>query len=281
MLRLRHACAALLVAAVTTLALQALAHDQWIEAAVGSGALGAGGATVSARLFVGEAPFGDEEKPFERARFSRLEQWSRNGRTDLLATATEGAKPLVTTSGLGEGEFLFALDRTPVLIELAPAKFEAYLVEEGLGAIVKDRAARGESDKPGRERYTRYAKGLVQVRTTASQGMTSKRIGQRLELLVEPPRVGEPFAVHVTFDGQPLASARVQASLRPPGARPDAGAHDTAATTDARGTATLQVGAAGFLVVHLVHMRRCVNAGKPCPDAEWESFWGSLSTTVP
>ena len=272
MSRLRLAGAAL-GAAVTTLAVRALAHDQWIEPT-------ATGGTVGVRLFVGEAPFGDEEKPFERARFSRLEQWSRNGRTDLLPTAVEGALPIVSTSGLGEGEFLFALDRTPVRIELAPAKFEAYLAEEGLGAIVKERAARGESGKPGRERYTRYAKGLVHVRTTAAQGMANKRIGQRLELVVDPPRAGAAFTALVTFDGQPLVGARVQASLRPPGATADAGALDTAATTDARGSATLPVASAGFLVVHLVHMRRCVEAGKACADAEWESFWGSLSTTV-
>lgn len=168
------ACA--LVAAL--LARGVLAHDQWLEPAV---TLGASGATVRARLLVGEAPFGGEEKPFERSKLSRVEQWSRDGRTDLLASGVEGATPIVSVAGLGHGEFLFALDRTPVLIELEPAKFEAYLTEEGLEAIVKDRAARGESKKPGRERFTRFMKGLVHVGAPVVHGMASKVHGQKLE----------------------------------------------------------------------------------------------------
>ena len=40
------------------------------------------------------------------------------------------------------------------------ASFEKYLKEEGLNHIVEARAQRGESDKPGKERYTMYAKTI-------------------------------------------------------------------------------------------------------------------------
>lgn len=261
--------------AIALVATRASAHDQWLETAAAGPVPGA---TVEARLFVGEAPVAEEQKPFERTKLARLELWSRNGRTDLLAGGTEGSQPLARASGLGEGEFLIALDRAPVLIQLEPAKFEAYLASEGLGAIVKERQGRGEAAKPGRERYTRYVKALAYVGAPRAQGMSGKVVGQRLELTVdraEPLRADSTFVVRVTFDGKPLAGARVEASLR--AAEPTS----SAGTTDARGGVSLRVATAGLVVIHLVHMRRCLEpGGTPCREADWESFWGSFTTVV-
>ena len=207
----------------------------------------------------------------------------------------EGQKPLVTVSGLGDGEFLFAANREPVLIELEPAKFEAYLVEEGLSRIVQERASRGERQRRGRERYTRYTKALLHVGAPVTQGMAQAVLGQKLEMFVDSPerplRVGDSVAVRVTFEGKPLAAVKLQASLRRAGAPddppPNAGAdaasssEEVGATTDAQGRVTLRVGSAGFLVLHLVHMRRCVeSSGVPCREADWESFWGSFTTAI-
>ena len=244
----------------------ALAHDYWLEPAVVSAPPGA---QLDARLFVGEAPTSDEERPFEAAKLSRFEQWSRNGRTDLRASRAEGALPFLSVTGLGVGEFLFAIDRNPVHIELPPAKFEAYLASEGLDAIVKERAARRESQKTGRERYTRYLKALVRVGDPPDHGQSTRVLGQRLEILLDTPlpRANMPFVVRVRFDGKPLVGARVEASLRAP--------ETSAGTTNADGAVTLGTNRSGFAVVHLVHMRRC-----ECTDAEWESFWGSFSVTV-
>jgi len=276
--------AAGLVCLLACAASSALAHDQWLEPVTSRTAQGV---TAEAHLFVGEAPFGDEEKVFERAKLSRLAIVSRNGAIDLLPSGVEGQKPLVSIPRLGDGEFVIAADRTPVLIELEPAKFEAYLVEEGLSRIVQERAARGETTKRGRERYTRYTKALLSAGEPVAHGMGQKLLGQKLEIVVESPlhplRAGESIGVRVTFDGKPLAAAKVQASLRRLGAPPDtdAGSEELAATTDALGRATFRVEATGFLVLHLVHMRRCVERpSAPCPDADWESFWGSFTTAV-
>jgi Domain of unknown function (DUF4198) len=46
-------------------------------------------------------------------------------------------------------------------LSMAADKFEEYLKEEGLDAIVAERARRGETNKPSRERYWRQAKMLV------------------------------------------------------------------------------------------------------------------------
>ena len=256
---------ALICASVLLVARTALAHDYWIEPTVV-------GTQVDARLFVGEAPVAESERPFEAAKLSRFEQWSRNGRTDLRAGRPEGALPFASVTGLGVGEFLFAVDRNPAHIELPPDKFEAYLTSEGLDAIVKERATRGESRVPGRERYTRYLKALVRVGNPPDHGQGLRVLGQRLEMLIDTAamRAGTPFVVHVMFDGKPLVGAHVQASLRHDGAP-----LESAGTTNAGGAVTLTVSEPGFLVVHLVHMRRCA-----CSDAEWESFWGSFSLVL-
>jgi uncharacterized GH25 family protein len=117
--------------------------------------------------------------------------------------------------------------------------------------------------------------------------MAQAVVGQKLEMVIESPplHAGDAIAVRVTFDGKPLANAKVQASLRrlgaPDGAQPDAGSEDLGATTDALGRVSFRVASAGFVVLHLVHMRRCVEpSGAPCRDADWESFWGSFTATI-
>jgi uncharacterized GH25 family protein len=296
---LRWLRAGAVVGALATVARVALAHDQWLEPEV-SRDPGAGSTTLRARLFVGEAPFAEEEKAFERVKLSRLELVSRNGSVHLEGAGVEGARPIGTVSALGDGEFLLVAERSPVRIELAAPKFEAYLTDEGLSHIVRDRASRGESNKPGRERYARYAKALVHVGPTVTHDLATKTLGQKLEINLEPGgrglRAGTPLEVKITFEGRPLAGAKLQASLRhrglvalrderdgggPSAAGGAGGATDTAHVTDARGRAVVTPGSSGFLVLHLVHMRRCVEVGgAPCADADWESFWGSFTASI-
>ena len=50
--------------------------------------------------------------------------------------------------------------------EMKPPSFEKYLEEESLGHIVPAPAQRGESDKPGKERYTMCAKTIARGSAT-------------------------------------------------------------------------------------------------------------------
>lgn len=273
--RARRGLAALVAVSSLASGAEALAHDQWFEPDAQPLPLGA---TARVALKLGEAPDAEEEKAFERAKFTRLEVRSRNGPIDLLAATKEGAKPVVSLDGLGVGEFLVVADRAPVLIELEPKKFEAYLAEEGLDAIRNERATRGETDRPGRERYTRHMKGLIHVGAPVDHHLAETPLRQRLELLLEPSSASAPaLAVRVLFEGQPLAGAHVQLSVR--GRTEKQG---LSGRTTADGRVRFVSAPSGFAIVHLVHMRRCLERdGRPCRDADWESAWASLSLVLP
>jgi len=44
---------------------------------------------------------------------------------------------------------------------MRPASFTSYLKEESLTDVIAEREKLGETDKPGRERYSMYVKSIV------------------------------------------------------------------------------------------------------------------------
>lgn len=258
--------AAIAIALVAS-APSAHAHDMWLEGATA-------GSVASAHLWIGEDLVGEEEKTFEPAKFTRLELRSASGPLDLLAGSARGA-PVVQADRLGRGEFLFVADRAPVRIELAPSKFEQYLKEEGLDAIIAERARRGESGKPGRERYTRHLKSLVRTEGASFEGLAARLVGQRLEIVVDGDLgAGSPLGARIRFDGRALPGVRVSLVTRAEGA-----SRVIHAASNDDGKASFVVPAkASFVEVRLVHMRRCAEkSGIACLDADWESTWASFT----
>jgi uncharacterized GH25 family protein len=167
------------------------------------------------------------------------------------------------------------MERAPQRITLEAKKFNAYLTEEGLTPVLAERQRLGEADKPGRERYSRSLKALVQVGGRGDD--TWKRsTGQRLELLplADPfaVRPGGALGVRMLFDGKPLPGVKVFAHRR-------AGDKVTtqSAVTSGAGEVTFKLDGAGTWLVRLVHMRRA----RGDREADWESFWGALSFAVP
>ena len=80
------------------------------------------------------------------------------------------------------GAQLLALDTQPFTIELTADKFTDYLHDEGLEHVIALREATGQRAIPGRERYRRHVKTLLNVsgKSDASFGV---RTGQTLELV--------------------------------------------------------------------------------------------------
>ena len=162
----------------------------------------------------------------------------------------------------------------PSRVELAPEKFDAYLAEEGLEAILAARAGRAESGAPVRELYLRCAKSLV------SAGLPSNSEGDRalgfpLELVAEGNpytlRTGEPLTVRLTFEGRPLPGALVVAmnSLNPQ--------QKQQARSDGDGRVRVSLRPGGLWLVKAVHMI----AAPPGVDADWASYWASLTFEAP
>ena len=159
-------------------------------------------------------------------------------------------------------------------VRLDAEPFEAYLREEGLEAIVKQRARRGASQRPGVERYSRCAKALLTVGSGADAAGDAwqRPVGLALELVPtsDPRTVARDgrLAVRLLRDGAPLGGALVKAMRR------DAPGRWHAARTDADGLAVLDLPRGdGTWLVNAVHM----TPAQPRSGVDWDSTWSSLT----
>ena len=159
-------------------------------------------------------------------------------------------------------------------VRLEPALFESYLREEGLDRVIAIRAARGESEAPALEIFSRNAKAMLVATgsTPAGDGARWRRpVGLTLEFVAETdPRrhvAGAAFAVRLLHRGQPLEGALVKALPRSGKERL------LTARTDRQGRARLVLPEAGVWLINAVHMIDAP-AGS---GATWESLWSSLT----
>jgi uncharacterized GH25 family protein len=161
----------------------------------------------------------------------------------------------------------------PTHHRMEAAKFEAYLVEEGLDEAARLRRERGQTESPGREAYSRCAKSLLAVGGSL-EGEHDARLDLELEIVPEsnPYRLEPPgdLRLRVWCAGSALAGARVAAW------RLDATQTVVSGRTDAEGRVTLRVEQPGRWLVKCVHMREA----KGDPEADWESLWASLTFGV-
>ena len=138
----------------------ASAHEFWMLA--DPFAVAPGGATRLS-LNVGEYFTGDVVA-FSVQYVAALRHIATGIDVDLLPrvakTATVGEFPIRLDQ---PGTHLFAYDSHPNRITLGGEKFHAYLHDEGMDEIVRQREQAGTGAQPARERYRRYVKTLVAV----------------------------------------------------------------------------------------------------------------------
>lgn len=244
------------------------AHEFWMLP--GSFLIPPGGKT-SLTLASGE-DFRGAKVTFSAPVVAALRHYSLGRVTDL--------RPRIPTNGeLRElplvfaepGTHLIAFDTHPSSITLGAEKFQAYLRGEGLDFIARKREVSGKAATPGRERFRRNIKTLVQVgdRLDATYKL---RTGQRLEIvpLVNPfsKGAGDEVGFQVLFDGRPLPTALMQAWHKQGGQT-----SIIKTKTDLSGRATIALPLPGAWMVSVVHMVPARNT----PDHDWDSYWGNLT----
>jgi Domain of unknown function (DUF4198) len=170
-------------------------------------------------------------------------------------------------------------------ITLPADQFEAYLQQEGLEHVIQERRARGESQSPGREIYSRCAKALmhveaglgVQARQTKAASLLPHDAQLALEIqpLSNPRhwRAGGQIQFALRFKGRPLRGALIKALPRTP---VGSAASSVQARTGAAGSVSLTLPHGGVWLINAVHMRRA-GAGS---GADWESFWSSMTLAL-
>jgi uncharacterized GH25 family protein len=258
----------LLLAAIATLSGLALAHDYWV---VPAKFVVRNEQDMAVSLYVGEDFIAQDERHFERSRFTRLADLHGVDTVDLLGLGTEGSTPMLRMSVRGEGGHLLLVERSPSRIVLEPRKFEDYLRHEGLRSVLEKRALLGETDKPGRERYSRCLKALIQVGRAHDQSFGAI-VGQTLEIVPESDPVflepGGVLTLNVRFRGSPLPGAQVESF-----SRQGSDIRSASSFTDAAGRVPVTIDRRGVWIIRLVQMVRC----QDCADVDWESFWASYT----
>jgi uncharacterized GH25 family protein len=267
-LRIRVARATFGAAAgLLLLTAQAGAHDFWIEPSTFRPAAGED-FTVSLR--VGEH-FRGEPVPRDDRRIRRFHLVSAGGEAPVPGIPASDPAGFARIDASGVSVIGYRSDRSPVTLEAE--KFEKYLADEGLDAVLKERARRGEQGKPGREVFSRSVKSIVVVGPRGRE--FDRRAGLEFEVLLESDpalwKTGAPMAFRLLYDGKPFAGALVKAICR----------------DDPDNTLTVRSGKNGALSfpfprkgVWLVEAVRMTPA-PPGVDADWESIWASLTFEIP
>jgi uncharacterized GH25 family protein len=254
-----------LTAAVWLTAADLQAHDFWIEPSTFHPA---SGMTVAVALRVGQNFVGDPV-----ARSSRLiEQFVvRQAGSEQPIAGTENIDPAGWLRADGQATAVIAYRSQATFVELPAARFEEYLRLEGLDRIIDVRTRRGEREKPGRERFARYAKALLTGERTS--GAVTQPLGLAYEIVPDqdPTRRLAPFGGRVLYAGRPLEGALVVAILRSdPSVRIET-------RSDARGAFSFPLSRPGVWLVKSVHMV----AASWFSSADWESLWASLTFEAP
>ena len=245
------------------------------------------GSQVGLSLLVGEYFVGDLVG-FSALQTASLGRYTVAGRQDLSSFLSSTQVAVLQLPLQSAGTHLVVFDSQPNAITLSADSFHAYLHDEGLDFIKAKREATGAGSQPGRERYRRYVKTLLQV--TKSAGASSKSnvdskkpdmthatvVGQRLELvpLQNPLSLspGASLGVKVLFESKPLAGALLKAWHKRGGQTVM-----VRATTGVDGIVKFDLPYAGPWMISVVHMVPVTGV----PDIDWDSFWGSLTFVVP
>lgn len=262
---LRAAC---LCVALTS---SASAHDFWIQP---STFRPDAGTRVAIELRVGEQFKGEPvaRNPERIERFVVRPAAS----AELSISGIDGRSPAGYWRAAGEGVAWIAYHSRPSRLELAPAKFESYLEHEGLERVIEMRKVRGETDRPGREQYSRCAKSLVRVGGAGASDASavSTKIGLPLELFPERDpyalKIGDELSVRLTYLDRPLEGALVGCMVE------SDPAGEVRLRSDAEGRVRFKLATSGVWLVRAVHMARAPADS----DADWESLWASLTFDV-
>lgn len=212
---------------------------------------------------------------------SRLERFEVHGPGGVQAVpGANGLDPAGILPPPQDGFYVAGYSNTPAPHRLPAARFERYLVEEGLESVVAVRRQRGESDQPGVERFYRCAKSLFEVGEAGEEGETGNwaiPLGLTLELIPDNPYrlvAGDTLDLQLLFRGKPLAGALVVAVARD--AADGAETSTVRQRSDRLGRVRLPLNATGRWLVKTVHMA----PAPPEAQVDWESWWGSLTFAV-
>lgn len=249
----------------------AFAHEFWIQpASANPAAVG----NVDFTLHVGEYFVGDLVGVTTQHAAS-VKLFSASGTQDLMSRVPTGnAVGALRVSVQQPGTHVLAYDSHPSEVVLSADKFHAYLHEEGLDQIIRQREATGSAAQPGRERFRRHAKALLKVGQSDRTSLAAT--GQRFELVPQsdPFMRGEQgrLRLEVRYEGKSLAGVLVKAWHKRSGQTVV-----VRARSDDKGIVIFDLPYSGSWMMNAVHMV----PARGVSNIDWESLWSSLTFEAP
>lgn len=170
-----------------------------------------------------------------------------------------------------KGTLILTARTIPEYIDQTPEKFSEYLKQEGLTEILAEQ----QSGQPARERYSKYAKALIQ--SESGDEFFSHVVGFMIEIVPgKNPftlHAGEELPIQVLVRGKPAADLQIEAAR----AQTGPGEVKVIGRTDATGHASIPINAPGKWRLHTISMHKCSD---PTLGQCWESFWASLTFEI-
>ncbi len=228
------------------------------------------GSTITVGFHVGDSfPESEVSGRLDRLKDGAL-LWS-GGKTEMKNFRVDGKRDAADVKISGTGDLIAAIHTAPNFIELDATKFAAYLKEEGLKDVIVWRAEHKESSKPGKERYSKYAKSLLV--SGAPNGFFNHLAGYPIEIVTEADpysvKAGGSLPIQVLFRGKAAGDLQIETSWASGSRRKTV----VVGRTGPDGRLNVPLPAAGTWRVHTIKMERCAEP----TVADWESFWASLT----
>jgi hypothetical protein len=244
------------------------AHDFWIEP---TSYLPEAGKIIGIRARVGDGFLGDPV-PRDASILEQMVVEDTSGRRPVFGR--EGVEPAGLLRVAAPGLHVIGYFGKPSRVELAASKFNTYLQEEGLDRVAAARARLNQSDSGVRELFTRCAKTLVLL-GAASPDQRDRSLGCALELVAERNpyalEPGQTLPLRLTYEGRPIEGVLVVAMNR------RRASEKISARSDRDGRVRLVLPVGGAWLIKAVHMV----AAPANTDADWSSYWASLTFELP
>ena len=219
-----------------------------------------------------EFPIGVSSVKPEKLRNTKL--MFKEGSSPFENIVAEATRTIATVFVKGTGIGILTAQTVPTFIELESKKFQSYLKHENLTNATQWRQSHGEVGKPGRERYSKYVKSLIEV--GKSDSYFSERTGLTIEIIpeVNPYSIkpGGMLPLQVLFRGAPAIDVAVESAWLEKGKAKMV----VFGRTDAKGRIQIPIKALGPHRLHAIVMERCAEP----QVADWESFWASLTFEI-
>ena len=251
------------------------AHEFWLGASSYR-------ATRDTRVDISAAAgegFSGEPKRYADSRTAALTLHT-DRQTDLMPLAAEADSNFARVTAPDDSGMVISFLSRFDHLSLPAARFNAYLVSEGLDEVARSRLERGDGHREGKERYRRCAKIWIEGRPALAD-RACRPVGLPFEIVpLTDPAPGGSISIRLLFEGRPAAGRLVQAwraSLNRSGgafrgADRDSTGTVTTVRTDARGEATLHLPGPGEWLISTLLMIPSREA-----DADWESYWASFT----